>query len=415
MPATSWPLFLFFLVDIASLTAAKMVRDSSAVTAFLPKACLRKRKKPFVSRRIKENARISRLDNDHQQELAISYDLSRNQSLSLGIYSRRGFDPNRPQKVNQDAFFHASFYSKIDTRFTCVGVLDGHGLKGHIVSRFLAQQLPLHLQQQLEIHLGEKYHIIQQDDALSGAVFTEAAKEEFDKLEQQLVQLGGLSQEELLPSDTSNLRSVLIKTFHAAHLAALCDKSIPAGRNGATCTLILLDHLRGELYTANVGDSRAIKVAFHDEKGTNKEDTKPYKVTPITTETTVELEDERGRIDQKEGYIAGKNVFYGPVGIAMTRVLGDAVMLRAGVVPTPIVETFRLQSLQEYMILATDGIWDVMSDDDVSGIMLESHSNSVHSTCSAIALEARRKWVGDLPFADEEYIDDITCMVVTLN
>ena len=53
---------------------------------------------------------------------------------------------------------------------------------------------------------------------------------------------------------------------------------------------------------------------------------------------------ERARIEScPQARIDGRgNVFWGPVGIAMTRALGDAILLRAGVLPWPIVERYEL-------------------------------------------------------------------------
>jgi serine/threonine protein phosphatase PrpC len=300
----------------------------------------------------------------------------------IGIYSIDGEAFQRPQKVNQDA--HFQFFTG---SYTCVGVLDGHGLKGHLLTEYLAKQLPIQIQQQLQ----------------SPTVIPE--------LEEQLQRLSGLPADNfILPNDSPPIHQALVNSFHAAHWDAMQNPDIPAGRNGATCIVCLMNETH--IHVAFVGDSRAIRVSSSrvdaDFLPGGKKQLE-VAVSTLTTETTVQLAAEKARIKQGEGTIRGTNVFYGPVGIAMTRALGNAVMLRAGVVPTPMVETF-LRMDGESIILATDGVWDVLSNQQVGGIVADS--NDVEAAAKCIADTAKQNWIGDLPIADEASVDDITCIVV---
>ncbi|KAL7526226.1 hypothetical protein ACHAXR_001379 [Thalassiosira sp. AJA248-18] len=95
----------------------------------------------------------------------------------------------------------------------------------------------------------------------------------------------------------------------------------------------------------------------------------------------------------------------------MTRALGDAVMLRAGVIPTPMVgHSYLIKG--DTLVLATDGIWDVLSNEQVKHISLKH--GSAQGAADAIAETARKRWVGDLPIIDEEKADDITVVVLKL-
>lgn len=112
-------------------------------------------------------------------------------------------------------------------------------------------------------------------------------------------------------------------------------------------------------------------------------------------------------------------------------------MLRAGVVPTPVIARVDDVRPGDILVLATDGIWDVLSDEDVAAIVMMDHQHHqclttttsneneeeilstnqlflVDRACELIVQEARQRWIGDLPLADESPIDDITCMVVKL-
>ena len=81
--------------------------------------------------------------------------------------------------------------------------------------------------------------------------------------------------------------------------------------------------------------------------------------------------------DPEPGRLDTLRVTYGPVGIAMTRALGDSVMIRAGVIPTPIVETYRIFN-KTSLVLATDGIWDVLSNRDVTNIIINNNKFSIN-------------------------------------
>jgi len=276
-----------------------------------------------------------------------------------------GSDPDSPGKVNQDASFH--FQS---SRFICGGVLDGHGKKGHILNEFLVSYIPKALKSRL---------LCENDDAIS-------------------------------------IENILIETFENAHYAARMDESVPAGRSGTTCVVTVVDTKVGVIYTGIVGDSRAI-IAI-------KDDHSDWRVTPLSNETTTSRECERSRIEQHEGRIdSGGNVWYGPVGIAMTRALGDSVMKRAGVIPTPEVTCFDLNDeLDELnanflltILMGSDGIFDVMSNEVANAFFQDTIDNgsSLEDGCSQLVEEARRKWQGGLPV--EVRIDDATIAALTFN
>lgn len=142
----------------------------------------------------------------------------------------------------------------------------------------------------------------------------------------------------------------------------------------------------------------------------------------MTTETTTKLDEERGRIESADGRIDGSgNVWYGPVGIAMTRALGDSVMMRAGVLPTPVVTEFHLQKecakvLEESanenfrirIIIASDGIFDVMKNEEVNDFLgaCIQRGCTLEKGCELLVEEARTRWQAGLSL--EVRIDDAT-------
>jgi len=177
-----------------------------------------------------------------------------------------------------------------------------------------------------------------------------------------------------------------------------------------------------------VGDSRAIVIDIVERQNDNPDDngnaTIPT-VTGITTwapETTVrKMPVERGRIssfaeariDDDDGY-----VWSGDRGLAMTRALGDASMAQAGVIPTPFTATYpRYLSEQDdpssyrMVVMATDGVWDVLSNEQVAELVLSERADE-WKAAKAVKNEAYYAWPRDR-FHDV-HNDDITCLVFKL-
>ena len=339
--------------------------------------------------------------------------------------SEAGSDPDSPGKVNQDVAFH---HGLVGERFLFGGVLDGHGKKGHVLNEFLGSYIP----KSLEDHLGQ---ILDEGVGSGDGNNDSDGTEDIDM--------------------HSKIEKVLVDTFENAHLAARMDESVPAGRSGTTCVVCIVDTHTAKIYTGNVGDSRAIiaikRVCVDDsdagadigadaDAGVNDDSNDDdWTVVPLSNETTTKRECERARIDKGEGRIdSGGNVWYGPVGIAMTRALGDAVMLRAGVLSTPEVTCFdlnedipvRMQAQEqdrEYayaldgiihsvrICIGSDGIFDVLKNEEANTYLhgqIQS-GKSLEESCKMLVEEARRKWKGGLPL--DVRIDDTSVVALTFN
>jgi len=284
-------------------------------------------------------------------------------STQTGIAEIAGIDSDRPQKVNQDGHFHETLQGS-----EVWGVLDGHGLKGHVVSQFLAKELPLEVDRQLK------------------------SLESAQELEEELRKVVDLEE---LKRDCPK-QQALVNAFHHCHWNARMNTTIPTGRSGTTAVVALMHE--DLLYTACVGDSKAILVY---EDGTSE--------CVAHSVTAKCMDSEKDRIDRLEGRVDdGGNVWYGPIAIAMTRALGDAVMLPAGIIPTPVTQAYKLPVGRNRLVVASDGVWDVLTDDQV----VELLSGNCQGCAEQIAAKARERWIGH--FIDEK-ADDITCIVAELS
>jgi serine/threonine protein phosphatase PrpC len=329
-----------------------------------------------------------------------------------------GTDPDRPQKVNQDAHFYLQLHhdksrndnSNVTTMTTILGVMDGHGSKGQHVTSFLQTRLPIRLRQ----YLARSHR----NSSSSSSGSAEEDKEYRELLEQQksdLINLGNADPSDFESSDP--IAQALIDAFLAAHLDARRDESVPTGRSGTTCVVCVItvqeeenDGVMTMVHTGFVGDSAAILVQAGESNGAA--------IVALTSKTTVDgMVDERARINRSGGRVVNGNVFYGPVGIAMTRALGDAVMLRAGVLPIPMVtrhEVVRATHSPLYICAGTDGVFDVLSSNQIFQLIADgSDERSLHDAVALVCQSARDAWLADLPI--EPKVDDITCVIAQID
>ncbi len=153
----------------------------------------------------------------------------------------------------------------------------------------------------------------------------------------------------------------------ALHCAIVCmnDAFEVAGGDavqdvGSTAVVALVGC--GRVWTANVGDSRAVlcrRIAGDEDAGTGG--------IPLSEDHSPSRVDERKRIEDAGGFIQynpRSQVSYVGGILAMTRSIGD-VSMRPFVTCAPDVTVHEIDaSVDEFIVLATDGLWDVYSNTD---------------------------------------------------
>ena len=319
--------------------------------------------------------------------LSLPVDEDYHVDYEIGCANLPGTDPDRPQKVNQDAHFAFQGRTSVEgesssRNITVLAVLDGHGLKGHQLTGFLQAQLPQRLRQYLKLSSIDQHDAEDEEEELSPD--NDDNMSEFTRLlrkqRNDIVELGNANPSELEAVDDDPIAQALIDAFLAAHLDARRAEGVPTGRSGTTCVVCVLveddDNNCLTVYTASVGDSGAILTTISPRTGLN--------TRSLATVSTVDIPEERDRIERSKGRIdASGNVFIGPVGIAMTRSLGDTVLLPAGVIPVPIVTKYELTTKEAnttyYVCAATDGVFDVLKNARVAAIITKTASAAVTS------------------------------------
>ena len=100
-------------------------------------------------------------------------------------------------------------------------------------------------------------------------------------------------------------------------------------------------------------------------------------------------------------------------GLATARSFGDMSGKAVGVIAEPAINIVRTLGRQLTLLVATDGVWDVMSDEEALDLVLRFWASSdAAGAAKALVQEARRVW--ETREGSEQVIDDISAVVVFL-
>lgn len=281
--------------------------------------------------------------------------------LSSAHSSHVGFIPFNRAKVNQDRALTIKNFND-DENQALFAVFDGHGLAGDTVAQWLVDNFEKAL-------LGVSRGLFHGDPE---KYFLDASRR--------------------LNTDLKN------------------DKRVNSTFSGSTCITCFLHGKT--LYTANIGDSRAVlgrrkngAVVAVDLSEDHKPDL-PHEMRRILRH--------RGRVQPCTG---PNNTCLGPArvwlarqdipGLAMSRSFGDEVAQTVGVISDPDVKKVTLKDRDQFLVLGSDGIFEFMSNQDV--VDLVSQYDDPQKASAALAAEAKARWR-----KEEDVVDDITAIVIYL-
>lgn len=188
-------------------------------------------------------------------------------------------------------------------------------------------------------------------------------------------------------SDTTETNMALIMTRAYLYTDIQCCQSatVTCGATAVTCVIRMQDNQR-LLHTANVGDSRAVLA-------------RKNKALRLSKDHKAEESSEMERIRLAGGAIVKQRV----MGIlAVTRSFGD-LGLKKYVTARPFTSTVRLSQDDTFLIIACDGIWDVMQDQEAVDFVRRQGTNNTHAAKLLVEEAMRRKST-----------DNLTCLIVYL-
>ena len=289
---------------------------------------------------------------------------------NVGSYSQAGKSEDGFTKVNQDSFLVLqSEYNLKDFNIFCV--MDGHGINGHLVSRYLMKYINLFFKNNKKMN---------------------ASNQNEDSIYQRLKK-----------SDYHILR----RLFRHAERDLHKKSKIDANLSGTTCVMVA--QIGDRFICANIGDSRAIMIKTGNE------------IVPLSIDQKPDDPEESKRIVQNGGEISQyeedgeKSGPYriwkkGEVypGIAMSRSVGDFIATSLGVVPEAKFIEEKIDQDCKFIVVASDGIWEFLDNKRVGEIVMPYYKNDdPDGACKALIKEATEWWN-----KEDIVVDDITVVVV---
>ncbi len=284
------------------------------------------------------------LNNNINNSYPNNYFISR-----YGAYTLGGTDAFGHPKTNQDSYITKEEDLISNNKEYTFGVFDGHGLQGHLVSE------------------GIKNYLMN----CSYEQYTSKQK--------------------------------IITMFNSLSKSIENSKNFDVFCSGSTAVIV---HITKEkIICANCGDSRGILI-----NGLGN-------IVKLSRDHKPELPDEKrrilgagGRVDRIYGMgpyrVWFKDGDY--PGLAMSRSIGDTLAHKVGVSNIPEIFEYNINSVKPIaIIVASDGVWEFMSNEQVKNILNKHRYNQDAYACSKEIVEkARQIWKGT-SFA----IDDITCVI----
>ena len=259
-------------------------------------------------------------------------------------------------KTNQDAYFIRENFLK-NKEYFYIGVCDGHGEFGHVVSNYVINKLPSYIK------------------------------------------------------DLSN--ESIISAFKKTNNEIYGNSKLDSNMSGTTVVSVVLTP--NNIICVNLGDSRAALFKYDNGIYYCKNLSRDHK--PAEADESRRINLMGGRI--KRCYDEDHKRFVGPdrvwmknkdePGLAMTRSLGDKIAHNIGVSDEPEFKTFPYDGTEKFIILASDGLWEYVSGDQCISIVKPLYEEGLDSQEAALALtkEAFRRWK-----RKEVAIDDITVVVI---
>ena len=281
------------------------------------------------------------------------------------------------KKTNQDTYLIERNVNGV-LNFNIFGVYDGHGDHGHFASQFVSRYI---------FHRIKNHPLIRKEDEPQNIYY-------------KLIENG---------------YRIIANIFLDADIQIQREK-FDADRSGTTCVLVI--QLEEHIICANTGDSRAIII--YDEH--YDDNLMHSKVFPLSYDCKPELPNERKRILARGGIVErAYDPYYGETGpyrvwgrgedapgLAMSRSIGDMDAKRFGVIPNPQIVEYTIDFFTKYLIMASDGIWEFISNEQA---MKLSNKYYLRNDCSGICHELTQRAIS-LWEKNDYVIDDITVLVV---
>lgn len=283
------------------------------------------------------------------------------------------------KKVNQDNYLILDKILDIEN-FSIFGVFDGHGYNGHYISDIVKNTFSTYFTR------SEIYYIPRSSYSIISGLPSLKNYTNEKEIYQKLIK---------------NDYEIIRQAFNEVE-NEIKESQYDSEFSGSTCCLVFL--IGEKLICANVGDSRGILV---NELGKHGKPNYLIKINQISNDHKPENSEEKQRILKYGGVVKKINEFglnVGPFrvwlkdenypGLAMSRSLGDFVAKTIGVINEPEILEYDLSSHCKSLIIASDGVWEYMTNEHVAKIVSKFHeSNEPQGATEQLVSTSTQCWI----------------------
>ena len=260
-------------------------------------------------------------------------------------YSRAGTLNTGKPKINQDSFIILKNIFEIN--FDILGIMDGHGVNGQLVSQYLKKKI-------ISIFaVKETYNLIKKNrnEIMENFIYHNLTKKNFS----------------------------LIKNIINSIDKDLSKENFDSKSSGST--LLLLFHISKFIICANIGDSRCILIKKNtpSENNNNSNNINNFNFENLSFDHKPNNQEEKKRIIENGGIVRQSLNYNGLYegcyriymkeknypGLAISRTIGDFDSKLIGNISEPDIKMKIIDDNFICVVLASDGLWDVMQGDDV--------------------------------------------------
>jgi len=332
---------------------------------------------------------------------------------SYAGFSMPGYYPQNTTRSNQDSLLMMEDPRTKSIVFVC---MDGHGTNGHKVSQFvrkhLEDKLCSHPLFSTDIANAIRQVLLDIEHQLSHL------KEKFAESSGTTLSMAVIRGDHVTVANIGDSRTVLMKCMPA------CDDSITLSSDSSSNASSPIHRINDTDFVSSDSErSRTMSTDSDISECGEKERSTQRKLSAVSL--TVDHKPDRveeynrilasgGRvfsIRYADGVVGPPRVWHSDVnspGLAMSRSIGDLRIQAAGVTSLPDIFEYSLNlSEDSILVLATDGLWDKLNNEEV-GALVDQHCDPNRAVANLID-NARKKWL-----SLDHMSDDISVCVAYL-
>ena len=359
------------------------------------------------------------------------------------------------QSENQDNYFYYSNFFLIKNLFI-FGVLDGHGKNGKEISQLISTLYPSYL-----------FYLLLDDNCNERKIDINKTILKLIKIQESPGEIKDMfilryffnkfeidfSTNPFINGNQKILFNQIHEALYYSHNELKHRYNLEIKNSGSTlCSAMIQGNI---IYIVNVGDSRAILGTYFSRINRWKTTQLSVDHKPNNPNENKRIISYNGRVDRYKNEFGEEYGVYRVFGkddlsypaLSISRTIGDSDAKKWGVTFEPELFRYELKENDKIVIIATDGLWQILSNTEAIEIVGECLNNNINCEEAAEMLvdKARKKFINNNKAINEikkkkiskkeetdeykskrkkinktdneinQFIDDITCIVIYLD